>query len=97
MFNVYYLKAVEAYAYHENKWSYFPSMLTARSNHTDVSINNKMFVVGGFSKSVFSSCEDLDSVARKFTSFKILQHWTRNLNARQTVSVGYNIYFFCRR
>ena len=67
-------------------------MLTSISNHTAVNISNKIFVVGGFSKSVFSSCEDFDSVARKFTSFKILQDWTRNLNARQTVSVGYNIY-----
>ena len=47
------LDFLEAYDYHENKWSSFRSMLKQRNNHTAVSIGNKMFIAGGMS----SSCE----------------------------------------
>ena len=94
------LNSVEAYDYHENKWSYFPSMLSRRRNHTAISISNKMFVIGGRSNGVFgrclNSCEVFDGVTRKFTFIKTLPDWVKKLNPSQIVSIGFNIYFFVK-
>ena len=37
------LKSIEGYDFYENKWYYFPEMLSPRSNHFAISIGNKMF------------------------------------------------------
>ena len=87
------LKSIESYDFHENKWYYFPDMLSPRVNHSAVSIGNKMFMIGG-SKDY---CEVFDSVTRKFTYIKTLPKWVRveELNSSyQVVSIGYKIYFF---
>ena len=84
------LTSVEAYDYHENKWSSFRSMLKPRSNHTAVSIGNKIFIVGGFS----NNCEVFNSVSRKFTRIKNLPKWTNYLKADQIVCVAYKVYLF---
>ena len=84
------LNSVEVYEYHENKWSYFPSMLNPNYDHTAVSISNKIYMVGGCSY----ICEVFDSVTRMFTSISILPKWIRYLEPNQTVCIGYNVYFF---
>ena len=95
------VSSVEAYDYHENKWSSFPSMLTPRENHTAVSISNKMFVIGGsdvtFVGSTFSNSEVFDSATRKFTNIKNAPKWIEHISPYQTVSFGYNIYCFVRQ
>ena len=58
------LKSVEAYDYHENKWTYLPDMNEKRINHAAVSMGNKLFVIGG---DIRYNCEVLDSFSRKFT------------------------------
>ena len=95
MYNVSVLKSVEAYDYYVNKWSSFPFMFSKRSNHTAVSISNKMFMIGGSSV----KCEIFDSVTRKFTFINPLPNLVNldtYLNRNKTVSVGYNIYFFIK-
>ena len=85
-----YTNSVEAYDYHEDKWSSFPRMLSARINHTAFSISNKMFMIGGSS----NNSEVFDSVTRKFTFIKSLLKVIKYLDPNKTVCVGYNIYFF---
>ena len=82
--------SVEAYDHHENKWYYFPEMLSPKNNHSSVSINNKMFMIGSSS----DYCEVFDSVTRKFTYIKFLTEWIRTLKPFQEVSIGHEIYFF---
>ena len=96
--------SVEAYDYHENKWTSFPSMLSQRINHTALSIGNKMFIIGGSS----DYPEVFDSVTRKFT---YIENWPKIVRTSevglyhsfepslyfrlfQTVSIGYKIYIF---
>ena len=62
---------IEAYDYHENKWSYFPNMLSPRFNHTAISITNKMFMIGGRQ----DNFEVFDSVTRNFTYIKSVPKW----------------------
>ena len=91
------LKSIEAYDFHENKWSYLPSMLSTRVNHSSVSISNKMFMIGGSS----DYSEVFDSVTRKFTFIKIFPKWvgpsellSRNYKPFQVVNIGYKMFFF---
>ena len=98
-FSVKYLNTIEAYDYHENKWSYFPSMLSPRVNHTVVNSSNKMIIIGGN-----SDCSEIfDSVTRKFTYIKTLPKWvgTSKLDWHigvkkpyQVVDIANKIYFF---
>ena len=60
-------KTVESYDYYEDCWTYLPDMIESRCDHGAVSIDNKMFVIGG---NVNSSCEVFDSTSRKFTYIK---------------------------
>ena len=92
------LYSIEAYDFHENKWSYFPSMLSRRSYHSAVSIGNKMFMIGGSS----DYFEVFDNVTRKFTYIKTFPEWVRTsekffdrriFKPYQTVTVGHKIYF----
>ena len=84
------LKSVEVYDHHENKWLYFPCMLTPRINHSAVSISNKMIIIGGSS----CNCEVFDSVTRKFTYIKSVPKNIKPNSLNQTVCIGYKIYFF---
>ena len=61
------LKSVEAYDYHENKWTRLPDMLEKRSNYFLKSLSNKMFVM---SRILDQRCEIFDSVSRKFSYVK---------------------------
>ena len=63
------LNSVESYDYHENKWSYFPCMLSKRANHTAVSIGNKLFMIGGSS----NNSEVFDSVTKISHLSKVCQ------------------------
>ena len=40
-----YMKSVEAYDHHENKWIILPNMIKSRKKHTSIVIGNKLFVV----------------------------------------------------
>ena len=64
-------KSVEAYCFHENKWTRLPDMLNERSFHGTVSIVNKLFVIGGDNS---TTCEVLDSKTNKFVYVKDVQH-----------------------
>ena len=71
------LKSVEAYDYHENKWTFLPDMIKERYCHDAVSMGNKMFIVGG---NYTTNCEVFDSRSRKFTTISSeiisdLQDW----------------------
>ena len=89
------ISSVEVYDYHENKWSFFPFMLKPRSNHTAVSINNNLFIIGGYSRriDVFNSFEVFDSVTRTFTSIKSPK-WIEYVVSSRTACIGYKVYFF---
>ena len=86
------LKSVEAYDYHENKWTYLPDIIKERYCHASVSMGNKMFVIGG---KLTASCEVFDSVSRKFTAIKseiILS--AADTNFFNAFCIGYNIVVF---
>ena len=87
-------QSIEAYDFHENKWSSFPNMLSPRNNHAAVSIGNKMFMVGGSSDYV----EVFDSVTRKFTYIENVPKLVRIpyifISTFEVVSIGYKIYIF---
>ena len=84
------ISSVEAYDFHDNKWSYLLSMLSPRVDHSTVSITNKMFMIGGSS----DYSEVFDSVTRKFTYIKIIPIWVRTSKPFQVVSIGHEICFF---
>ena len=58
-------KSVEAYDYHEDKWTFLADMQSERSGHFAVSMSNKMFIIGGFGRGKF--CEVYDKVSNKFS------------------------------
>ena len=96
---VIYLNTIEAYDYHENRWSYLPSMLSKRANHSAVSISNKMIIIGGSS----DYFEIFDSVTRKFTYIKTIPNWARTSkpdwhrrvnNPYQVIDIANKIYLF---
>ena len=80
------MKSVETYDHHENKWLSFPSMLEYRKDHNAVSINNKMFMIGGFRQT--NSCEVFDGVTRKFTFIRSHPTWMKYLSPNRTVCFG---------
>ena len=85
------LKSVEAYDYYEDKWTYLPDMIEARSYHSAVSMGIKMFVIGGF---YTSNCEKFDSYSRKFTKINSEikgSNFDKYFNA---LSIGNNIIVF---
>ena len=86
------LKSVESYDHYENKWSYFPEMINGRCRHGEVSIGNKMFVIGGWGN---LTCEVFETTSRKFTCIKQLLP-VNNLNYYQTsvISIGYKVLLF---
>ena len=57
---IYNLKSVEAYDFHENKWSFLPDMIQKKYCHGSVGLGNKLFVIG-YTSEVF------DSLSRVFT------------------------------
>ena len=86
-----FLKSVEAYCFHENKWTQLPDMLKERSEHSTVSIENKMFVID------FNDLEVFDCITNKFTIMK------SNLNTKNifylfskicVIVIGYKIHVF---
>ena len=86
------LKSVEVYDHYENKWSYYPDMLEARHGHSAVSMNNKMFIIGGIISN--NSCEVFESFTRMFTVVKFQFSFFENDSANLNVSIGNKIYFF---
>ena len=57
---------VEEYNYLTNEWEIMPSMLKGRFEHDSVSCKNKLYVVGGWTK----TCEVFDSLSKKFVFIK---------------------------
>ena len=57
--------SVEAYDYYGNKWNFLPNMIRERSEHSAVSMGNKMFVIGGYKT---DTCEVFNSIDKNFTS-----------------------------
>ena len=84
------VKSVEAYDHHENRWSYYPSMLKARSDHSAVSMDNKLFMISGLIKN--NSCEVFDSFTRTFTFIKSHFGRIKNISPKHIVNKGKKIY-----
>ena len=87
------LKSVEAYDYHENKWTCSPDMINKRACHGQVSMGNKLFVLGGFYE---FTCEVFDSISRKFTSLNKIVKPEECGCAMSAVCIGYKIIIFPR-
>ena len=85
-----FLKSVEAYDYHENKWTYLPDMNCARFFHGSVSMGNKMFMIGG---TMTKTCEVFDSITEKFIYLK-QKLPTPLLFVKSAVVIGYKIIVF---
>ena len=88
-----FLKSVEAFCFHENKWTQLPDMLQRKSGHSTVSLGNKMFLIARY----FSdSCEVYDSLTSKFTLLK--RPYEKYINCyalnTTTIIVGYKIHVF---
>ena len=89
------IKAVEAYDYHENKWTKIPDMLEKRIHHILKSIENKMFVI---SRHLGQRCELFDSVSRKFSYVKACS-FSNSLNfcfsdEQNAFCVGKSVFLF---
>ena len=88
------LKSVEAYCFHENKWTQFPSMLNPKCNHGSVSLGNKMFVID---RNINDGCEVFDSISNKFTLLKTKPH-VKNVECypfkAKAFTVGYTMHVF---
>ena len=84
------LKSVEAYDYHENKWTYLSDMNCARFYHGSVSMGNKMFMIGG---TMTKTCEVFDSITEKFIYLK-QKLPTPLLFVKSAVVIGYKIIVF---
>ena len=91
IFSSRYSKSVEAYCFHENKWTQLPDMLIARCGHGSVSIGNKLFVIAN---EVGNKSEVFDSMTNKFTFIKRIS-LMKNVNYfLSTITIGYKIYVF---
>ena len=66
LYNPQSLKTVEAYDHCLNKWSQIPDMIQGRHNHSLISIENRLYVVGGSS----NQCEVFNGFSQTFTSIK---------------------------
>ena len=88
------LKSSESYCFHENKWTQFSDMLQGRHDHSSVTIENKLFVIGGDYK---NTCEVLDGITNKFVLIKSLtnlKYESYFLNNIKAVNIGYKIYVY---
>ena len=92
------LKSVEAYDFHKNEWTDFPSMIYERKFHYTTSIGNKLFVVSkNISHLEKSSCEVFDSATRKFTIVKVynnVQIYNGVCSYTPAVTIGRKIMLF---
>ena len=59
-------KSVEAYDHASNSWSHMPDMIAPRVGHSLVSVKNKLFVVGGETKTF----EVFDARSNNFINIK---------------------------
>ena len=88
------LKSVEAYCFHENKWTQLPDMLKGKCDHDIVSTGNKIFVISRMDN---IDSEVFDSITNKFTLLKENPH-KNNIDCysikSSAISVGYKIHGF---
>ena len=82
------LNSVESYNVHSNRWSQMPNMNTAKSSHSLVVVNNKLFVISRES----NTCEVFDNVCKKFIILKSPEISCFFLS--NACSVGNKIYVF---
>ena len=61
------LNTVEAYDHVTNEWTNMPSMINERYGHKSVAIKNKLYMIGGFTK----TSEVYDSTCKKFVLLKL--------------------------
>ena len=86
------LSLVEAYDHTLDEWVEMPEMIYGRYRHSQLTVNNKMFIIGGG----LESCESFDSISQKFVfinDYRGYGLWCRRFEA---VSVGNKIvvYYF---
>ena len=82
------LKSVEAYCCHENKWTCLPYMINKRACHGQVSMGNKLFVIGGYYK---FTCEVFDIISRRFTCINKIVKPEECDCAMSAICIGYKI------
>ena len=91
--NVDSLNTVTAYDHVADKWSYMPEMIEARGHNKSVAVKNKLFVVGGNTR----TCQVFDSTCNKFVLLKKLSTWyTYYFYAPdEAVCIGNKLVVFC--
>ena len=82
------LNSVESYDVHSNRWSQLPNMNTAKSSHSLVVVNNKLFVISKES----NTCEVFDNVCKKIIILKSPEVSCFFLS--NACSIGNKIYVF---
>ena len=88
------LNTVEAYDPMADKWSCMPSMIESACDHSLVAVKNKLFAVGGFSKTM---AEVYDSVCKMFVALKLpCLDYTYNVLRRaiKAISFGNRVIVF---
>ena len=85
-------KTVEAYDHTTDRWSYMPSMISARANHGSAVVRNKLFVVGGYG----GKCEVFDLLCNRFAAVKNKNgfYLRGDEMANKTFSVGNELLVF---
>ena len=76
---------VEAYDHVANTWTYMPSMVERRLNHSLVAIKSKLFVVGSRSYEIY------DEVTKVFTLINVPFYYTSCLLSVKAISIGNKI------
>ena len=81
------LNSVESYDVLANKWMLLPNMRNSHSNHSLVTVKNKLFVIDD----VTNTCEVFDNICKKFISLKSPYGY---FNLNKAMSIGNRIVVF---
>ena len=92
--NLHRLNTVEAYDHVANEWTSMPNMVEERSSHKSVAIKNRLYIIGGSTK----TSEVYDSTCKKFALLKSSDNcFSHHLNfPRAVISIGNKLVVFQR-
>ena len=86
------LSVVEAYDHIVDEWVEMLCMINARYNHSQVSMKNKLFVIGGGSKSCevyHCNCQKFELISKPMKSYQ-----SNCIKTYKVLSVGKNIFVY---
>ena len=88
------LKSVESYDHHENKWITLSDMIEWKTEHSAISMGNKLFVISG---KYYPMCSEVyDNISRKFIVLNLERNCTqRGVLSRKSLGISNKIYIFC--